>query len=142
MKKHLKEPTINEIAGGEIGILKEDIVFAVDAIQSPVSLYDPVYTEGGDTLYVMDQISDKKNKRRKTGWKVLSLNGAIKRPERENATSLSFAFLRERPRWKWPTRSEYPRHRSAGWRKCAEGNEKLFEVRGALCLSEKQLWAA
>ena len=35
---------------------------AMDAIQSPVSLYDPVYTEGGDTLYVMDQISDKKNK--------------------------------------------------------------------------------
>ena len=34
----------------------------MDAIQSPVSLYDPVYTEGGDTLYVMDQISDKKNK--------------------------------------------------------------------------------
>ncbi len=61
MKKHLKEPTINEIAE-EIGISKEDIVFAMDAIQSPLSLYDPVYSEGGDTLYVMDQISDKKNK--------------------------------------------------------------------------------
>ncbi len=61
MKKNLKEPTIHEIAE-EIGISREDIVFAMDAIQSPVSLYDPVYTEGGDTLYVMDQISDKKNK--------------------------------------------------------------------------------
>ena len=61
MKKILKEPTIHEIAE-EIGISREDIVFAMDAIQSPVSLYDPVYTEGGDTLYVMDQISDKKNK--------------------------------------------------------------------------------
>ena len=77
MKKHLKEPTINEIAE-EIGIAKEDIVFAMDAIQSPVSLYDPVYTEGGDTLYVMDQISDKKNK--EENWvEVLSLNEAIKR---------------------------------------------------------------
>ena len=61
VKQNLREPTIHEIAE-EIGICKEDIVFAMDAIQSPVSLYDPVYTEGGDTLYVMDQISDKKNK--------------------------------------------------------------------------------
>ena len=61
VKKNLREPTIHEIAE-EIGIAKEDIVFAMDAIQSPMILYDPVYTEGGDTLYVMDQISDKKNK--------------------------------------------------------------------------------
>ena len=61
MKNNLKEPTISEIAD-EIGIPKEDIVRAMDASQSPGSLYDPVYTEGGDTLYVMDQISDKKNK--------------------------------------------------------------------------------
>lgn len=58
-RKNQKEPTITEIAS-EIGIGKEDIVMALDAIQSPMSLYDPVYSEGGDTLYVMDQISDKK----------------------------------------------------------------------------------
>ena len=39
----------------------------LDAIQTPLSLFDPVYTDGGDTLYVMDQISDKKNKRRALG---------------------------------------------------------------------------
>ena len=61
MKNNLKEPTIAEIAD-EIGIEKEMIVYAMDAIQNPVSLFEPVYTEGGDTLYVMDQISDKKNK--------------------------------------------------------------------------------
>ncbi len=60
-KKSLKEPTIEEIAS-EIGISKEDIVYALDAIQSPMSLYEPIYTDGGDTLYVMDQVSDKKNK--------------------------------------------------------------------------------
>lgn len=58
-RKNQKEPTITEIAS-EIGIGKEDIVMALDAIQSPMSLYDPVYSEGGDTLYVIDQISDKK----------------------------------------------------------------------------------
>lgn len=61
MKQNLREPTINEISE-EIGIEKEMIVYAMDAIQNPVSLFEPVYTEGGDTLYVMDQISDKKNK--------------------------------------------------------------------------------
>ena len=60
VSRSLKEPSIEEIAA-EIGIGKEDIVYALDAIQSPMSLYEPVYTEGGDTLYVMDQLSDKKN---------------------------------------------------------------------------------
>ena len=75
-KQSQKEPTIEEIEK-EIGIPKE-------AIQSPVSLYDPVYTEGGDTLYVMDQISDKKNK--EDNWVCeLSLSEAMKRlTERQN----------------------------------------------------------
>lgn len=59
MKRTNKEPTVNEIAE-EIGVSSEDVVFALDAIQNPVSLYDPVYDQGGDTLYVMDQVSDKK----------------------------------------------------------------------------------
>lgn len=82
MKKNCKEPTINEIAD-EVGITREEVVFAMDAIQSPVSLFDPVYTEGGDTLYVMDQISDKKNKEEK--WvEDIALKEAIDRlPGRE-----------------------------------------------------------
>lgn len=82
MKKNQKEPAIQEIAE-EIGIAQEDIVYAMDAIQSPVSLFEPVYTEGGDTLYVMDQISDKKN--REENWvEVISLQEAMKRlDERE-----------------------------------------------------------
>lgn len=77
IKHHLKEPTITEIAE-EIGIEKEMIVYAMDAIQNPVSLFEPVYTEGGDTLYVMDQISDKKNKEER--WiENLSLQEAMQR---------------------------------------------------------------
>lgn len=49
MKNHLKEPTIEEISK-EIGIAKEDIVQALDAIQIPMSLQEPVYNDGGDTL--------------------------------------------------------------------------------------------
>lgn len=77
VKNNLREPTITEIAE-ETGISKEDIVYALDAIQSPMSLYEPVYTEGGDTLYVMDQISDKKN--REENWvQDLALQDAISR---------------------------------------------------------------
>jgi RNA polymerase sporulation-specific sigma factor len=61
MKTTNREPTISEIAEN-IGATCEEVIYALDAIQSPVSLYDPVYDQGGDTLYVMDQISDKKNK--------------------------------------------------------------------------------
>ena len=77
MKKNQKEPTITEVAA-EVGISREDIVYALDAIQNPMSLYEPVYTDGGDTLYVMDQIRDKKN--REENWiDRLSLSDAIGR---------------------------------------------------------------
>lgn len=82
-KELSREPTIEDISR-EIEISKEDIVFALDAIQCPVSLYEPVYTDGGDTLYVMDQLSDKKNKE-ETWVEELSLSDAMKRlNEREN----------------------------------------------------------
>ncbi len=89
-KTRQKEPTLCEIAS-EIGVDAESITMALDAIQSPVSLYEPVFTDGGDTLYVMDQISDKKN--REENWvEEISLNEAIKRlPEREkNIIDLRF----------------------------------------------------
>lgn len=82
-KQKQKEPTLEEIAS-ELGVSKEDIVYAMDSIQSPMSLYEPVYSEGGDALYVMDQISDKKNKE-DTWVEHLSLNEAIKKlNEREH----------------------------------------------------------
>lgn len=75
LKRNMKEPTVQEIAD-EIGISKEDIVFALDAIQTPMSLQEPVYNDGGDALYVMDQISDTKNKEEK--WvEHLSLQAAM-----------------------------------------------------------------
>lgn len=75
VKRNLKEPTVQEIAD-EIGISKEDIVFALDAIQVPMSLQEPVYNDGGDALYVMDQLSDSKNREDK--WvEDLSLEAAM-----------------------------------------------------------------
>ena len=83
MKKENREPTVTEIAE-ILGVDSEEVIFALDAIQHPVSLYEPVYSEGGDTLYIMDQISDKKNKE-DTWVEELSLRAAMNRlSEREN----------------------------------------------------------
>ena len=89
-RRNLKEPSIEEIAK-EVGISKEDIVYAMDAIQNPMSLYEPVFTDGGDTLYVMDQISDKKNKE-ETWLEHLSLSEAMKKlnPREYEIVSLRF----------------------------------------------------
>ena len=77
MREEDREPTIDEVAR-EIQVEKEMVVMALDAIATPVSLYDPVYQEGGDTLYIMDQVSDKKNK--EENWvENISLNEAMGR---------------------------------------------------------------
>lgn len=55
-----KEPNITEIAK-ELNLPREDVVFALDAIQDPISLFEPIYHDGGDAIFVMDQISDNKN---------------------------------------------------------------------------------
>ncbi|MFD0131470.1 sigma-70 family RNA polymerase sigma factor, partial [Bacillus subtilis] len=55
-----KEPTAEEIAK-VLEVPHEEIVFALDAIQDPVSLFEPIYNDGGDPIYVMDQISDERN---------------------------------------------------------------------------------
>lgn len=55
-----KEPTITEIAK-ELDMPKEEVVMALEAIQDPISLFEPVYHDGGDAIFVMDQLSDDKN---------------------------------------------------------------------------------
>lgn len=55
---HAKEPTIMEIAA-DMGVKKSDVVLALEAIVEPVSLFEPVYSDSGDTIYVMDQVGDK-----------------------------------------------------------------------------------
>ena len=60
ISEHQKEPTIEEIAQ-MLEIKREEVVFALDAIVDPVSLYEPVYSDSGDTICVMDQVRDSKN---------------------------------------------------------------------------------
>lgn len=90
-RKNLKEPSLEEISS-EIGISVEDITYALDAIQNPMSLYEPVFTDGGDTLYVMDQISDKKNKE-ETWVEHLSLSEAMKHLNEREHEIISLRFF-------------------------------------------------
>lgn len=59
-KENGKEPTIDIIAK-ELGVEREDIAFSFDAIQDPISLQEPVYNDGAESIYIMDQVKDSKN---------------------------------------------------------------------------------
>jgi len=61
MSETSREPTPEEIAK-ELNVPREEVVFALDAIQDPVSLFEPIYNDGGDPIYVVDQISDDKSR--------------------------------------------------------------------------------
>lgn len=60
LKEHGKEPKIEEIAK-ELNVEKEEVAFSFDAIQDPVSLQEPVYNDGAENIYIMDQVKDSKN---------------------------------------------------------------------------------
>lgn len=87
-----KEPTVSEIAG-EIGVDKEDIVFALESIQEPVSLFEPVFNDGGDAIYVVDQIKDEKNIDEKWIEKI-TLQESIKNLSKRERLILEMRFYK------------------------------------------------
>ena len=90
LKKKQKEPTISEIAG-EIGVSKEEIVIALEAVSPTVSLYEPVFNEGQDTLYVIDQIKDVKDG--EDNWVThLALDDAYKKLEGREQQIIKMRF--------------------------------------------------
>ena len=89
--KNSKEPTIDEIAK-ELEIAKEDVVFALDAIQDPISLFESVYHDGGEAIYVMDQVRDEKNT--DENWlEGIALNEAMKRLNEREKLILNLRFF-------------------------------------------------
>ena len=87
--KSQREPTVEEIAK-ELAMPKHEVVLALEAIVDPVSLSEPIYSDGGDTIYVMDQISDRNDD---LGWlEEIALKEAISRltPREKRILSLRF----------------------------------------------------
>ena len=90
-KKNDREPTVDEIAK-ELELPKEDIVTALDAIATPMSLFEPVYQEGQDVLYLMDQVKDKKNK--EENWvQSLALQEAMQRLHERELNIIRLRFF-------------------------------------------------
>lgn len=88
--KKQREPTIEELAK-EMDMPKEEIVLALESVVEPVSLYEPVYSDGGDTIYVMDQIGDKNMD---DDWlDEITLREAIKRLTEREKKILSLRFF-------------------------------------------------
>lgn len=89
-----KEPTVEEIAK-EMGLPKEEVVFALDAILDPVSLFEPVYHDDGDALYVMDQVSDTKST--DENWvETIALKEAMRRLTEREKLIVSLRFFQGR----------------------------------------------
>ena len=90
LRQSQREPTVEQLAR-ELDIPREEVVLAMDAIVDPVSLYEPIYSEGGDTVCVMDQVSD----RRCTdeGWiQHIALKDAIARLDPRQRSILALRF--------------------------------------------------
>lgn len=94
IKKNSKEPTISEIAK-EMDMPKEEIVFALDAITDPISLFEPVYHDGGEAIFVMDQVKDPKNI--DENWlENIALNEAMKYLDKRERHILDLRFFQGR----------------------------------------------
>ncbi len=86
----LKEPTIEEIAE-KMNLNKEDIVLALESIVEPISLYDPIFSDGGDTIYVMDQVGDQNDDK---NWLAeIAIKEAINKLDEREKTILSLRFF-------------------------------------------------
>lgn len=90
--KNSQEPSLQEIAN-KLEISREQIVFALDAIQEPISLFEPIYHDGGDPIFVMDQISDEKNQD-KNWLENIAINEALHKLEPREKMILVMRFFK------------------------------------------------
>lgn len=111
-----REPTLEEVAR-RLELPLETVNTAMDAISAPVSLYDPVYTDGGDPLTVMDQVRDTKNTDEQWVERISAARGHLHARASGRSAFWPCAFSTAGPRWRSPPRSASRRRRSPGWRR-------------------------
>ena len=93
INEHQREPTMDELAT-LMETRREDVVLALEAIVDPVSLYEPVYSDGGDTIYVLDQVRDNKNGTELDWMDELSIRDSIRSLGEREKRILHLRFLR------------------------------------------------
>ncbi len=91
LKENGKEPKIEEIAK-ELGVEKEEIGFSIDAIQDPVSLQEPIYNDGTENIYIIDQIKDSKNTDERWTEKM-TIEGALNKLNKKEKTIVTKRFF-------------------------------------------------
>ena len=112
--KNQREPNIEEIAK-EIGEKRADVVIALESISDPISLYEPVYSDSDDNMYIMDQIGDKNDVDSWMG--SIAIRDAIKSLGDRERNILYLRFLQVKLRWRLLMKSVYPRRRYQGLKK-------------------------
>ena len=91
-----KEPTVDEIAA-KLGMKTTDVVLALEAIVDPVSLYEPVYSDGGDTIYVMDQVGDSSRDASDESWlENIALREAVATLNPREQTIIRLRFYQDK----------------------------------------------
>lgn len=114
-REQQREPTVEQIAR-ELGIRREEVVFAMDAVCDPVSLFEPIYSDGGDAVCVMDQVRDNKNT--DEDWlEQIALKEAMARLSERERQILPCATPTAKRRWRSRVRSASRRRRSRALRK-------------------------
>lgn len=123
-----RDPTIEEIAK-ELDLPKETVVLAMESIVEPVSLYEPVYSDGGDTIYVMDQIGDQNSD---DSWvDEILLRQSISNLNPREKKSSTCASWRAKRRWRLQRKSAFRRRRFPGWKKELSAKSKTRRVDAA-----------
>ena len=90
MERLMREPTVTELAE-ELQLPREEVVFALESVVEPMSLYEPMYNDGGDTIYVLDQLGDKNDDQ---NWlDEIALKEAIKSLNTREKRILSLRFM-------------------------------------------------
>jgi len=88
--RNSKEPSLSEVSK-ELGIPRSDIIYALDAIQDPISLFEPIYHDGGDPIFVMDQISDEKTED-ETWLEEIAVREALRKLDSREKLILAYRF--------------------------------------------------
>lgn len=116
-----RDPTVDEIAK-ELGTSRSDIVLALEAIVEPVSLFEPVYSDGGDTIYVMDQVGGSETD---TDWlDEISIKESIKELSPREKRYWHLDLCRGKRKWRWRLKSVFHRRRYQGLRRGLSGKSK------------------
>lgn len=115
MDRFSREPRLDEIAK-ELNMSEEDVAFALEAIQDPVSLFEPIYHDDGDAIFVMDQVRDDKDC--DDCWlDGIAIGSGLDRLATAKEKSLSCASFRGARKWRWRRKSASARHRFRGLKK-------------------------